>query len=87
MRLSEFAGYGDKMEQLMRSVQAGRIVHALLLVGPHGSGKRTMARLFAQSMVCSGADKPCGVCGTCRDRIAAFEANGVTDPLLKGETT
>lgn len=32
-----------------------------------------------------GDDKPCGVCGTCRDRIAAFEANGVTDPLMKGE--
>lgn len=30
-----------------------------------------------------GLDKPCGVCGTCRDRIKAFEANGVTDPLLK----
>lgn len=29
-----------------------------------------------------GGEKPCGVCGTCRDRIAAFEANGVTDPLL-----
>ena len=32
-----------------------------------------------------GGDKPCGVCGTCRDRIAAFEANGITDPLMKGE--
>ena len=32
-----------------------------------------------------GGKKPCGVCGTCRDRIAAFEANGVTDPLMKGE--
>lgn len=30
-----------------------------------------------------GSDNPCGVCGTCRDRIKAFEANGVTDPLLK----
>ncbi len=30
-----------------------------------------------------GSDKPCGVCGTCRDRISAFEANGVTDPLMK----
>ncbi len=27
-----------------------------------------------------GNDKPCGVCGTCRDRKAAFEANGVKDP-------
>lgn len=30
-----------------------------------------------------GGDKPCGVCGTCIDRKAAFEKNGVTDPLLK----
>ena len=32
-----------------------------------------------------GGEHPCGLCGTCRDRIAAFEANGVTDPLMKGE--
>ncbi len=32
-----------------------------------------------------GGEKPCGECGTCRDRIAAFEANGLTDPLMKGE--
>ncbi len=32
-----------------------------------------------------GGDKPCGSCGTCLDRQAAFEANGVTDPLLRGE--
>ena len=29
-----------------------------------------------------GADKPCGVCGTCIDRAKAFEANGVKDPAL-----
>ncbi|WP_394273094.1 7-cyano-7-deazaguanine synthase QueC [Butyricicoccus sp.] len=27
-----------------------------------------------------GGDKPCGKCGTCRDRAAAFAANGVADP-------
>ncbi len=27
-----------------------------------------------------GGDKPCGVCGTCRDRAKAFAANGVPDP-------
>ena len=66
MKLSEFAGYGDKMEQLMRSVQAGRIVHALLFEGPRGSGKRTVARLFAQATVCTGREKPCGVCPACK---------------------
>ena len=29
-----------------------------------------------------GGEKPCGVCGTCRDRAAAFRANGVEDPVL-----
>ena len=26
-----------------------------------------------------GGEKPCGVCGTCRDRIVAFRANGITE--------
>ena len=30
-----------------------------------------------------GADEPCGKCGTCLDRIKAFEKNGVKDPLWK----
>lgn len=29
-----------------------------------------------------GGEKPCGLCGTCRDRAAAFAANGVEDPAL-----
>lgn len=29
-----------------------------------------------------GGDKPCGCCGTCIDRAAAFAANGVADPAL-----
>jgi 7-cyano-7-deazaguanine synthase len=29
----------------------------------------------------NGGDMPCGKCGTCIDRIKAFEANGAADPL------
>ncbi len=29
----------------------------------------------------SGGEHPCGVCATCRDRIKAFDDNGVSDPL------
>lgn len=29
----------------------------------------------------NGGDHPCGKCGTCIDRIKAFEANGARDPL------
>ena len=32
-----------------------------------------------------GGDKPCGLCGTCRDRAAAFAKNGVKDPAEEGE--
>ena len=31
----------------------------------------------------AGGDSPCGVCGTCRDRAAAFAENGIADPALK----
>ena len=30
-----------------------------------------------------GGEKPCGVCGTCRDRIEAFRKNGLIDPLMR----
>lgn len=29
-----------------------------------------------------GNDKPCGKCGTCIDRLAAFKANGIDDPIM-----
>ncbi|MBO4345880.1 MAG: 7-cyano-7-deazaguanine synthase [Victivallales bacterium] len=29
-----------------------------------------------------GGDRPCGSCATCRDRAAAFAANGVPDPFF-----
>lgn len=66
----DLVGQGDKMEHLMRSVQAGRIVHALLFTGSRGTGKRTAANLFAQALFCTGADKPCGVCPACRRVLA-----------------
>ena len=66
MKFSEFAGLDPKMEQLMRSAQAGRIVHALLFTGPKGTGKKTMAGLFTQAVLCEGENKPCGVCPSCK---------------------
>ena len=28
-----------------------------------------------------GREKACGLCGTCRDRLRAFQENGITDPV------
>ena len=60
----------EKLQQLMRSVQAGRIVHALLFTGGRGVGKRTAAGWFARAMLCAGKDKPCGVCPACKRALA-----------------
>ena len=54
------------MEQLMRSAQAGRIVHALLFTGPRGTGKKSMAEIFARAVLCAGEDKPCDACPACK---------------------
>ena len=50
----------------MRSAQAGRIVHALLFTGPKGTGKKSMAEIFARSVLCTGERKPCDVCPACK---------------------
>ena len=66
MKFSEFAGLDAKMEQLMRSAQAGRIVHALLFSGPRGTGKKSMAEIFARAVLCEDENKPCDLCPACK---------------------
>ncbi|MFP5375250.1 MAG: ATP-binding protein, partial [Acidimicrobiia bacterium] len=51
-------GQERAVDQLRRA--AASPVHAYLLVGPPGTGKRTAARSFAASLLC-----PDGGCGTC----------------------
>lgn len=45
---------------------AGRPHHANLLLGPRQLGKSTLARTFAQALLCTGASPPCGDCRSCR---------------------
>ena len=53
-------------ENLTESLSKGHISHCYLISGPEGSGKRTLSRLLAAAILCTGRDKPCGVCVPCR---------------------
>ncbi|MBQ2952078.1 MAG: DNA polymerase III subunit delta' [Clostridia bacterium] len=64
--LSDFAGQGALYEGMMRTLRDGTFVHAYLISGPEGIGKRTLARLMAQHLLCTGVEKPCGVCPSCQ---------------------
>ena len=57
----------DRLKQnLAESLAKNHISHFYLISGPRGSGKRTLATLLAQAILCRGSSKPCGVCEPCR---------------------
>jgi DNA polymerase III subunit delta' len=58
----------DRVRALLaRSIQAGRLPPALLLTGPAGVGKRTVALAAARALVCeTGSGIACDQCAPCR---------------------
>ena len=50
----------------MQQFRTGEMVHAYLLTGARGLGKRTFARVLASTLFCMSEHKPCGVCDACR---------------------
>lgn len=64
-------GHDRVVASLRRAVQEGKPHHALLLLGPAGVGKMTLARLLAAGLVCEApGDRPCEECTSCR-KVAA----------------
>ena len=51
---------------LTDEINRGVISHAYIIEGASGVGKRSMARLMAKAMLCSGDKKPCGQCSACK---------------------
>ncbi len=66
--LSDFQGQGAVYDGLMRTLRENTFVHAYLITGLEGMGKRTLARLLAQYLLCQSEEdtqKPCGCCKAC----------------------
>lgn len=63
MSLGKLAGNDRICQQLRRP---GHLPNTILLAGPNGSGKHTLAILLAQAMVCEHPDQaPCLQCRSC----------------------
>jgi len=56
MLFSEFLGQKHIKNHLTKSVDAGRIAHAQLFVGPEGSGTLPMALAYAQYILCDNTN-------------------------------
>lgn len=76
-RFADVIGQETAVTVLTQSLVREKVAHAYLLTGPRGTGKTTLARLFAQALNCSGrkrsSPEPCGKCPHClalRDRQA-----------------
>jgi len=59
--------HSNAWQRLLEQAGSGRLPHALLLVGPEGSGRRQFVEQFSAWLMCeeSAEQKPCGRCRAC----------------------
>lgn len=65
MSLPVLRGHASTWAHLTHLLDAGRLPHALLFVGPPGVGKALLAQRLAARLACTGAVPPCGECAGC----------------------
>ena len=75
MGFQDFLGNAQTVTHLRESIRAGRFPHSLILAGPRGAGKYTLALMLAQAVNClqpTETDSLPDFCGVCRNcaRIA-----------------
>ena len=62
----EFVGQRHIVQTLKNAANNNKIAHAYLFTGPRGTGKTSMAKLFAKTINCeSDVIRPCNECENC----------------------
>ena len=97
LTFDDVVGQDAAVTALRQSVVAKKLAHAYLFCGQHGTGKTTIAKIFARSVNCEHPvnGNPCNECPTCKGildgsildvtEMDAASNNGVDDirPILQ----
>ncbi|WP_443667766.1 DNA polymerase III subunit gamma/tau [Holdemanella porci] len=75
----EVVGQTHIIQTLKNAIVQNRIAHAYLFCGPRGTGKTSIAKIFAKILNCTNSqDAPCGVCENCK-----MAANGSHPDIIE----
>lgn len=76
-RFEDVKGQDHIVTTLRNQIEADRIGHAYLFCGTRGTGKTTIAKIFAKAVNCEHPvdGSPCGECRSCRAIAAAASMN------------
>ncbi|MES2393384.1 MAG: DNA polymerase III subunit delta' [Acidobacteriota bacterium] len=77
----EFVGNGHVVESLRATIAAGRLPHSLILLGPRGAGKYTLALMLTMALECENKPREmkdgrelASFCGVCRNCVRIAES-------------
>ena len=67
----DVVGQHHVSDTLQRAIREDKVAHAYLFAGPRGTGKTSMAKIFARAINCEQGptDTPCGQCESCQQML------------------
>ena len=70
-QFTDVVGQHHVSDTLQRAIREDKVAHAYLFAGPRGTGKTSMAKIFARAINCEQGptDTPCGHCESCQQML------------------